>query len=319
MSETDVVGDLYRRKCTLVVSAGTAGLDLSNMHISFSTVQQDVETPNNCAIRVYNLSESTLRQVLGEFSTVNLQAGYQASFGLIFSGNIKQFRIGREKATDTYLDILAADGDMAYNFSVIGKTLSSGWTHEQVIKESITAMAEYGVRSGYVDEKGLFGGVVPNPRGKVMWGMPRAHLRASATSTGATWNISQGKVDVIPLAGYKPGEALVLTAHTGLIGRPEQTNEGVKARLLLNPLIDVGALVQIDNTSINRLINQDPDGLPIPYNRRWGVQNLATVAQDGLYRVYVAEHRGDTRGQEWYTEITCLAVNPITKRVSEYG
>ena len=180
-------------------------------------------------------------------------------------------------------------------------------------------MTEYGVSEGYVDERGLLGGVIPNPRGKVLWGLPRAHLRASCLSTGSSWTINKGKVDVLPLSGYKPGEAVVLTSQTGLIGRPEQTNDGIRARCLLNPRIDVGALVQIDNRSINLTLNQSPSQAPVPFNQWTGIQNLASVTADGIYRVYVAEHKGDTRGQEWYTDLTCLAVNPSTDRVAEYG
>jgi hypothetical protein len=35
----------------------------------------------------------------------------------------------------------------------------------------------------------------------------------------------------------------------------------------------------------------------------------ATVTNDGFYRVMVAEHVGDTRGNDWYTELTCLAAD----------
>ena len=55
------------------------------------------------------------------------------------------------------------------------------------------------------------------------------------------------------------------------------------------------------------------------YNQYTGVQNLAQVSTDGLYRVFVAEHSGDTRGSEWYTDLTCLAVNPQTQQVADYG
>jgi hypothetical protein len=44
----------------------------------------------------------------------------------------------------------------------------------------------------------------------------------------------------------------------------------------------------------------------------------ATVANDGLYRVIVAEHSGDTRGtgNDWYTELTCLDIDPSSPTAS---
>src|SRR4051812_5174938 len=105
-------GDQYLRKVSLVVQLNDKVLDLSAMRIKFRTRQSDAETPNSCAIRVYNLSDATVNQIAGtgpntEYKTVSLSGGYQSSqFGLIFGGSIKQTRVGREDAKDTYLDIL---------------------------------------------------------------------------------------------------------------------------------------------------------------------------------------------------------------------
>lgn len=100
----------YKRKASLLLVDDDEVLDLSNLRFRFQVKAMDVESPNNAAIRVYNLSRDTLVKIRGEFSRVILQAGYDNNFGVIFDGTIKQFRIGREGTTDTYLDILAADG-----------------------------------------------------------------------------------------------------------------------------------------------------------------------------------------------------------------
>lgn len=308
----------YRRRGTLVVSKSNGdqdALDLSEVHFRFSTSAQDVESPANAEIRLYNLSDSTIQLVRTEFDTVTLQAGYDANYGVIFRGTIKQFRTGRETPTDRYLDLLAADGDLAYNFATISKTLAAGWTHVQAMKEAANAMAAKGVSLGYIDEGGLLGGTVPNPRGKVLFGLPRVIMRQSAASVNASWSIENGRVNVVPLESYKPGEVVVLNAQTGLIGLPEQTVDGVRVRCLLNPRITTGSLVQIDNRSVNQTLQANPNAAPIPYNQWAGLQQLATVAADGLYRVFVVEHEGDMRGQAWYSNLICLAVNPATKKV----
>ena len=316
----------FGRKATLVVSrpeqkgnnpsAFVAGstLDLSAFRFTFKTEQQDVESPNNCRIRVYNLSEETSQALLAyEYSQVVLQAGYNDAFGVIFSGTLKQFRRGRENATTTYLDLLAADGDTAYNYATISRTLAAGSTPTDRINAAITAMGKYGVTAGNLQIPPT-GGVLP--RGKVLFGMPRALLRQEVAQLGATWNITNGQVTVTPLAGYLPDEVVVLDALNGMIGLPEQTNEGIRVRRLLDPRIVVGGRVKIDNKSINATIQQNPRAAPTAYNlRAGGPLRLATVTNDGIYRVFVAEHSGDTRGSEWYTDLVCLAVDPSTKKV----
>ena len=294
-----------------ITAKTTKALDLSAFQFSFKTVQQDVESPNNCAIRVYNLAQSTVDTLAKfEYSRVTLQAGYEAAYGVIFQGQIKQVRIGRESATTTYVDLLAADGDMAYNNAFVKQTLAAGSAARERLQAAKNEMAKFGTLDGPLLTE--TGGVLP--RGKVLFGMAREVMRQECQNNGLSWNINNGQINVVPLGGYLPGDALVLNSFNGLVGIPEQTENGLQLRCLLNPRIVVGGLVKIDNKSVNQLVNQKGTA-PIPYNSYVGLQLLANVSNDGLYRVYVAEHAGDTRGQNWYTDLTLLALDPSTKQV----
>jgi len=309
-------GKLYDRRASLMVVQGEKALDLSDMRFRFSVKQEDAESPGNAEIRVWNLSESTVKSIRGEYSRVVLQAGYQeAPFGVIFDGTIKQYRIGRE-GTDSYLDILAADGDEAYNFAFCSRTLAAGSSAGDRIAAAIQTMSTAGVTGGDVLIPST-GGILP--RGKVLFGMAKAIIRSEMPALQTTWSIQNGKVNVIPLTGYLPGEAVVLNSLSGLIGRPEQTIDGLKVRCLINPRIRIGGLIKVDNKSINQTVQQNPDAAPLAYNQYAGLQQLASVTADGIYRVYVAEYTGDTRGQEWYVDLTCLTVDPVTQTVKAYG
>lgn len=309
----------FIRKASLLLVEGDKALDLSQMHFRFQTAQEDAESPSNCAIRVFNLSEDTVKKIRGEYSRVVLQAGYEnnAAFGMIFDGTIKQFRIGKDvDGINNYLDILAADGDIAYNFATVNAAIAAGSSAGERIALAVAAMTAKGVKGGTMIIPST-GGVLP--RGKVLFGMAKAVIRSEVATIGSTWSIQNGEVQILPLTGYAPGEAVVLTALTGLIGRPEQTADGVRCRALMNPKIVVGGLIKIDNKSVNQTIQQNPDSAPVPFNQWTGIQQLATITADGIYRVYVAEYVGDTRGQEWYVDIIGLTVNPVTQQVKAYG
>ena len=115
------------RRVSLIVGDATGkGLDLSELHVSFRTFSATTQSPKRSTIRVYNVKDATARTIQNEFTQVFLQAGYGDNFGLIFSGAIKQARKGRENATDTFIDLIAADGDEAYNWSVANTTLAAG-------------------------------------------------------------------------------------------------------------------------------------------------------------------------------------------------
>lgn len=297
------------------------GIDLSDFHIKFQVMQNDEQSPSNSFIRVFNLSDKTADLIRNEYTGVTLQAGYEnGNFGIIFQGDIKQFRRGRVSATDTYLDILAADGDLGYNYGYSATTLEAGNTSVQSQATEIAKGMQFPIQhmpeSGTVTGLEATGGVLP--RGKVLFGMGRALMRTCARTMGATWSIQDGKIVVLPLTGYLPTDAVELNVGSGLIGMVEQTDNGICATCLLNPKLVIGGLVKIDNAAINQTFQTDKSFL-IPYNQWKGVQILATVADDGFYRLYVVEHLGDNRGNEWYSKLTCLKFDKSSNTCLAFG
>lgn len=320
----------FLRRWNLIVSSATGnGIDLSELRIVFKITQCDEQHPNTASIRVYNLSDETVKKITSltpvEYNNVILQAGYKnGNFGVIFNGTIRQFRKGRENNINSYLDILAAEGDIPYNFSYVKTPLKSGWTHKDIINASADAM---GLKTNIIelDNNNLLGGTIPNPRGKVLWGLARNPMRASTQSIGSTWSINNGVVQVLPLQGYLPNEAVVLNSKTGLIGTPEQTDEGIRLRCLINPKIIIGGRIKLDNNAINQFTEQSAtmsgfsQKVPFGQSRYDSItgelQFPASVANDGFYRVYVAEYEGDTRGNSWYCDITALSIDPSSNKV----
>lgn len=300
----------YLRACKLIVAtAGGSGLDLSGLHIKFSIKKADAQTPNTAEIRVYNVAETTVARIRKEFSRVVLQAGYEAKLGVIFDGNIKQVRFGRENGTDTYIDIAAGDGDDAYNYAVVNTTLAAGASQRDQINAAASPMSERGVKPGYIGETGE----TKLARGKVMYGMARDYMRQSAEASDTTWSIQDGKLQFVPNTGVLPNQAVVLNSKTGLVGQPEQTNDGIKARCLLNPMLKIGGKVQINEKDVAQAKLADT-------SKDAQANKPADIAADGFYRLLVVEHSGDTRGNDWYSDLICLdidATQPPDKQVKK--
>jgi len=289
----------WLRRCGLVVGAGGAGIDLSDLRIQFAVHKGDVETPNNAAITVTNLAPGTVSRIRGEFTRVVLSAGYEGNAGVIFDGGIRQVRNGREGA-DTWTEIVAADGDRAYNFATVSTTLAAGARLADQVAACAGALAEKDAAAGYIAD--LAGQALP--RGKVMFGMARSYLRDVAHTADASWSIQDGLLQMIPATGTLPGEAVVLTAATGLVGSPEQTNEGIKVRCLLNPRLKVGGRVQLDNASIRTA----------RIDLKIGAWDKAVrLDRDGSYRILKAEFTGDTRGNDWYADLVCVGIDDTSR------
>ncbi|WP_334037465.1 phage protein [Burkholderia gladioli] len=295
----------YLRKASLIIGNDDDALDLSDLQFTFAIRRGDIQTPNSARIRIFNLSDNTAQRISGEFTRVVLQAGYQdGPFGVIFDGTIKQVRRGRFSQVDTVTDVTAASGDQWYTYATIRKTLASGSTYMDHVQAVVDSMKPYGLTVGYMPQFD----VNPLPRGRVLVGMAREIMRNAAYNLKADWSIQDTQLQLVPQDSYIPGEAIVLTSQTGMIGLPQQDQNGITIKCLLNPNARISGLVQIDNKSVQlgefSLTNSDSATKSNAFLREFGHLN-----NDGIYKILVAEHDGDTRGESWHTTLRCIDVD----------
>ena len=89
--------------------------------------------------------------------------------------------------------------------------------------------------------------------------------------------------------------ALVLSPESGgLVGFPQQTQDGVNFTCLLNPLITIffpPMLIKLDNSLIRQIAFS------------YGSASVSRLDQNYTYRVIGVTHEGDTRGNKWYSNV----------------
>ena len=212
----------WGRKVSLIVG-GEEALDLSELSFSFEIKRNDASSPNTATIKVMNASAETASMVQKEFTRVVLQAGYEGNYGVIFHGNLVRAKWGKSGGVDTVLNLTAADGDQAYNFAVVNTTLPKGATKADKLRLLCSAMNPYGVKQGYAPELDGKASI----RGTVMSGMARSYMNDVCGSANALWSIQDGKVNVVPETAYMPGSVPVISHETGLVGMPEQAENGI--------------------------------------------------------------------------------------------
>lgn len=290
----------YKRHFSLVVyGTNLNGLDLSSLHCTFSVKRSSNMTPNCADIRIYNLDQNTALQIKQQYTKVIIQGGYDSNYGVIFKGNIKQVILGRESATDTFVDLNCGDGDLAYNYAIVNASVAAGSSMLDQLNQISAPMSSLGTALG--NQQPAFQPTIL-PRGKTLWGGSKDYMRNIAQQNGLTWSIQNEKIEFVPQQGYSPGISVVLTSKTGMIGTPQQTNIGVNVVCLMNPLINPGRTIKIDNASVAQLKidlgnPKDPVNLAPP------------LTADGVYYVLVIEQTGDNRGVNWYSKLICCTVN----------
>jgi hypothetical protein len=257
---------------------------------------------------------------------VTLEAGYlTGNYGIIFQGAIKQYKRGRESATDTYLIIYAADGDKALTDAWANTTIAPGAGAKETLDPITKSMmaADPSLHINFISApRGGPGGVEAKlVRSRVYFGHSYQYLRTWQRTHGMSVSVQNGGIQALPQDAYKPGQVVILNAKTGMIGVPEATQDGVHVDCLLNPAIMVRGLVQIDNAGVNEFGQPEyatvsqydkPGGGPvqgITFPEYTSMNYYASVAADGQYCVLVIDYEGDTRGLPWYNHMVCWAID----------
>lgn len=329
----------FPRKVGLAVSgSGGHGLDLSEMRIVFRVFAADVDMPPTAVVRVYNLAESTAQKVQSEFQSVTLQAGYDGggNYGVIFQGSIVRVRKGRESNIDSFVEIMASDLDALFHYGVVSKTLETSQSSPQAQIDAIVSSANAyvsGLRLNPAPASASVAGSLPTslgtggtlPRGKVLFGLGRERLSDVTQGRSVSWSIVNGQLQFTDLSGYAPGEAVKINSMTGMVLVPEATVNGIEVKCLLNPLIKTGTRVQLDNADITNTRVQGQAGnsqVPVAgFPNITGIEFFASLSADGFYKAIVVEHEGDSRGHDWYTNLTCLNLDSTggTSPVDAFG
>lgn len=308
----------WLRYCRLIIGIDDReemAIDLSQFRIHFSIIQATVKQPCEAHIKVYNVNADTINRIPvperfnGQESKnikcpkVIIDAGYQNNHAIIFDGDLIYKTTGKESNTDSFLMITASTGDRAYQYSVENKSLPAGWTQKVLADELSNSFSKYGISNYNLPtmKTNKF------PRGKILYGNTAEYFDSLSFSNGWDWGFQTDSIFAFNASenGCKDETAIELNSTTGLIGRPSITIDGLQCKCLLDPRIEIGAVIHIDNDSIQRDFASDA---PADFMRNYGLTDQVTDA-DGFYRVFSREHEGDTRGDVWESRVICTTAD----------
>jgi len=311
----------------LVLSQGSDSSGREQLRFMFEVRAVVVPIPNSMVVRIYNPSPNTVQKVIKEFTRITIAAGYRTGrFATIFDGWITQYKYGGETPVDKFLEIYAQDGDLPINqLTVTGTLMPGANSQQQVVQYLQNKAAPYGLGVG----SGVNSvAVSPQSRPTVINGMWYDEMGVVSKSStinghqGVIWSIQQGKLVLVPaVGGPVGGETAVINAATGLIGFPTATTDGIELRTLLNPSLHVGQKIQLNNAEINQIAagmgGGIINGIGQTINPDQSLSFFMPVSDDGMYLAAVVEHHGDTRGQDWYSDIVALTIDPTTQMYSK--
>lgn len=286
------LGDwLYGRRYRVFVDIGRGkSLDVSELRCKFS-ITKDMTSlaANQSTVMIYNLNPDDENLLIKEGQRIIIEAGYEGSqYGMIFCGNIIQPLRSKENGVDYCLTLVSMDADRYATYGLIGVSLTAQQTARDAVDAVLTKSSQQ-IGRGFLTQTGI-----RYPRGKVMFGMSRDYLSQIAKSENSAFYIEDGQVNIVSPPDVGKGEILSFNPQTGLINSPVQNNMGIQCSVLLNPQLKLNSLFHVDNTKIQNM----------QYTMGEAVRSLD---KEGIYRVIKLTHHGDTRGNEWYTDVGAIS------------
>jgi hypothetical protein len=283
----------WGRAWDLVIGLAGAGVRTGALRISFHVEKTAVGKPNDATIKIYNLAPSTESRISDEFTDVVLNAGYKTGIGLIFKGNITL--VSREKTgPDTITEIACGDGDEDYRNAFLNETVAAGTDDNHVITRAAGSFT-----AGTVQGPSQIPSTA-RARGRVLTGPTRDVLESIARANGCNWSIQDGRLVVLPADQMLPGSAILISPSTGMVGAPTVTDKGFKVKTLLNWQYKIGGAVKIDSAyaqmKAKKLLNSKTSA------------QRARLPPNGICKVVKITHTGDTRGNDWYSELETVAI-----------
>ena len=268
--------DLFQRRVRVLIG----DLSIEGLRVTFKAKKTSTKDPNTCEISIYNLSPEH-RASLQKVGTVFvLEAGYGGQLQRVFSGTVRWADSVRE-GPDWVSKVQSGDGEVPFRFSHVSESFAKGTPLGAVFrkvaeKTGLDVTKAVAKVSSKITEQFT--------QGYAVHGKTFTEIDTLLKGRGLEWSIQDGKLQVVEIGKPVPGEAVLLSASTGLVGSPEHGAPAdknkpafLKVKSLLQPRLSPGALVQLDS-----------------------------VGAKGNFRVETVTHEGDTHGKPYYSDCELL-------------
>lgn len=249
--------------------------------IDFDINRNIMAGANTSRVTIYNLNQDTREKIYkdqyrtAEYKGIIIRAGYGMEnnpklLPIIFKGNLKQ-AYSQRQGTEYKTEIEAYDGGFAYVNGSQSTNFIKGSKRNDVIDTLIQGLPH--INKGAI---GDFNDTLV--RGNSLTGSVIDNLQAI---TNGNFFIDNEKAYCLKPDEYIEGDILVIKADTGLLSSPLRSETYLKIRILFEPRIRLGQLIDL--------------------------QSVTNSEFNGLYKVMGFRHHGtisQAKGGDCETELT---------------
>lgn len=294
---------LFDRQYRLLVGTKgtTAGVEITDLHITFDIQKTTKKNPNTNTIKIWNLKKETRAEFEKPDVRCLLYAGYKDEGGpkLLFSGGVT-YAWSHVEGPDFITEFELGDGTQEMRDTTISVGYAKGIKSTQVVNDVAQKMGlPLTIPSNAVERAWQ--------NGLSYFGSATGLMDKVTKATGLEWSVQNGNLQVIQQGMVTTRQGIVLEVDSGLIYSPErmrkaktgakkkasakQQYDGWKVKSLLMPTISPGDRVQLNSRFVQ-----------------------------GIFRVEEIKHQGDSHGGDWISEMKLIdPAQPISGQTSTKG
>jgi hypothetical protein len=288
--------NLYNRVGEIVLGRpGEVGSRYHGLNFKFDVKKTITSEMNPGTLSIYNLSPTTRRSI-HELSTVCiLKVGYADALGPveIFRGYVSSVSTPRE-GPDLVTTLELRDGYQELRAAKFSKSYTAGVSIHTMIKDVVKSLKlpeSLSVRLINVANKKFTRGVSFN-------GASKDVLDDLSRVIGVRWSIQSGRLKMLADDQTDDNEAVVISAATGLIGRPIRLSDVTTEKKL------TGATTSTDKRQLGWRVESLVQPTIEPGNKVM----LKSDEVVGFFKVVNVNHQGEIMGSDWNTTLEVVDV-----------
>lgn len=284
---------LYFDRVCRVIIEGVKIITIENAKIQFEIVKSKNAKENTAKLEIYNLAPNTRKLITEQEALVRIFAGYAKNKGLIEigQGDISKIKHNRDK-TEVVTEVYMAEGlrkirdnPLSISFSSksklkLGNVLDNLRTksNNQFVFRLIDVDESKTIDNGYSDLGSL-----------------DQILNNLGIQFGFEWSVQNGIITIKGTKKSLSSEIMLLTPKNGLILHPESVKQ-VSRRLEKSSITKQGAKIN----SVQALLQ--------PHLQVNDIIAIESQDLNGKYEIQKITHKGDTRGNDWYSDMEVIAI-----------
>jgi len=202
---------------------------------------------SSATVKLYNPAPDTIKAAEGikegrsfTYPYLTVDAGYSDNFGTCIIGEISDYKVSQSGA-DKILEMKVSDKTKDWANALINKTWKN--TRANVIIRSMLATIDIDIGDINLGDNKLYTNL------SVMY--LRDGLKKIMKDTLSEYNFNSGVIEINPKTPTLK-KVIQLTYTSGLIGKPEKTQSGLKFKTLFMYQLNSGSIVNIVTNTINK-------------------------------------------------------------------